>query len=462
MAIGKSMLSGKLLYTEIHDQKGPFIFFLHEWAAALSSKTFFGIYLLQIFCCFGFLSVSYRLMRMFAKHRICLITTCVVGVFTYASDFMFYGDTVEELSLPILLYILFETLRYAKYCELPRSLEAFFIGIGVAVIFWTKFTLLAMCVGALAVLLFLAWQRGQMRLLLRCLAWVFAGVAGTTVGVLLYFIIHGNIQDLYYSYFYFNLFTYVDAGNIGVYKAWWFAPLKWTGWALLIASILPWRVSRDVKFAVATCWGAQLLFFVLFRVFIYYFLIGYVFAPLVIYFVRDVRSRVVIASCAVLLTSYAIITNYNLMTLVTGNFPTAILPLAKIVNDDKDPEKQVLTIRSYDTGIYTLTDCLPPIKFFVTPNAYVEELITEQAAYLESRKAKYLIMKTEEPVYYGTFHPDLTHDYDCICETSNACRFEFLLHPMQFLWSLGYMKGVVEHFYTPNHSLINYRLYRRK
>ena len=462
MAIGKSMLSGKLLYTEIHDQKGPVIFFLHEWAAALSSRTFFGIYLLEILCCFGFLSASYRLMRLFAGHGISLLATCMAGVLTYTCDFMFFGDTAEELTLPVLLFVLYKTLRYAKLGELPKAWEAALLGAGMGAVFWTKFTLLALCVGALTALLILAWRRKETTLLLRCLAWVVAGVAGVTACVLMYFVVHGNMQDLYYSYFHFNLFRYVDAGNTGVYATWWFAPLKWAGWALLTGAVLPWRMSRDVKLAVAACWGAQLLTFVLFRVFIYYFLILYVFLPLVIYFVRRVRSRSAIAACATVLTAFAVCTNYNLMTLLSNCFPKAVLPLAEIVNADKDPEKQVLTIRSYDTGIYTLTDCLPPIKYFVTPNAYVEELVTEQTAYLESRQAKYLVMKTEEPICYGTFHPDLKHGYDLVCETVNPRRVEFLLHPLQFLWTLGYTRTSIESFYTPEQESVTYRLYRRK
>ena len=164
MAIGKSMLSGKLLYTDVHDQKGPLLFFIHEWAAALSSKTFIGIYLLEILCCFMFLVFSYKTMRMFAGHGISLITTCIVGILTYTTDFMCYGDTVEELSLPILLYILYKTLRYAKLNELPNIKESVIIGALMAAIFWTKFTLLAMCMGALVALCILAWQRREMNL----------------------------------------------------------------------------------------------------------------------------------------------------------------------------------------------------------------------------------------------------------------------------------------------------------
>ena len=461
MSIGKSMLSGKLLYTDVHDQKGPLLFFLHEWAAALSPQNFFVIYLLEVLCCFVFLSCSYRTMRLFARHGISLITTCMVGVLTYTSDFMWYGDTVEELSLPILLYILYKTLRYAKLGELPGNRESVLLGIGIAAVFWMKFTVLAMCIGALIALLILARQRRQMSLLLQCLAWVIAGAGGLTACVLLYFVLHGNEADLYRSYFYFNIFLYTGAGKMDASAAWW--PAKWAGWLLLVGAVLSLRISREVKLAVALCWGAELLTFVLIKVYLYYFLTVFVFAPLVVYYVRDIRSKAVMAAGATMLTLLAVSTNFNLMTLLTGNFPQAVLPLAEMVNDDKDPDKQVLTVKSYDTGIYTLTDCLPPIKYFSTPNAYVEELVREQTTYLESCEAKYVILKDDGfPHYYGNFHPDLERDYTLIQEASDIFRTEFLLHPLEFLWSLGYMKGFIERFYTPEHRNVTYRLYRLK
>lgn len=462
MTVGKSMLSGKLLYTEVNDHKGPLLLFLYEWAAALSSRTFIGIYLLEILCAFGFLTCSYKVMRLFARHGISLIATCLVGVLTYTSDFMCYGDSIEELSLPILLYIFYKTLRYAKLGELPKNGESFLIGIGMAAIFWMKFTILAMCVGALVATLVIAWRRSQMMPLLQCLSWMIAGAAGLTASVLLYFVIHGNEADLYQSYFYLNIFQYADAGrNFDSSAAWW--PAKWAGWVLMVGAVLLMRISRNVKLVVAACLASELLTFVLMKVYLYYFLPIFVFAPLLIYFIRHIHSQTVIAVACVVVTLFSVATNYNLMTLITGNFPKAILPLAKIINEDDDPRKEVLTVKSYGIGIYALTDCLPPIKYFFTPNAYIEELVTEQTEYLESCKAKYLVMKTHEPICYDSFCPDLTRDYELIYETEETYhRQALLLHPLQFLWSIGYMRGLMEHFYTPEHDVFHYRLYRLK
>ena len=464
MSIAKSMLSGKLLYTDVHDQKGPLLFFLHEWAAVLSSKSFFGIYLLEILCCFGFLKYSYKMMRLFAEHSFCLVGTYLVGVLTYTSDFMWYSDTVEELSLPILLIILYKALRYAKLDELPKNGESVIIGIGIAVIFWMKFTVLAMCVGVFAALFFLAWRRNQITFLLQSFAWIIAGAGLLTALVLLYFVVHGNEADLYRSYFFFNIFLYTDAGKMGSPEAWWFAPLKWLAWALLVDFVLTRRMLDSVKVVVSLCWGAALLPFVLFKVYLYYFLTIFVFAPLLIYYIRCIRSRAVLAVEAMVITIIAVGTNFNLMTLLTGNFPKAVLPLAEIVNADTcEADRQVLTVKSYDTGIYTLTDCLPPIKFFFTPNAYTEELVSEQTDYLKSCRAKYLIQKSDDfSHYYGDFNPDLSWEYDLVMETEATFRPELLLHPLEFLWTLGYMRKAIESFYKPEGRMVTYRLYRRK
>lgn len=460
--IGRSMLRGKLLYTDLHDQKGPLLFFLHEWAAVLSPKSFFGIYLLEVLCAFGFLSFSYRTMRLFAGHGISLALTCMVGVLTYSSDFMWWGDTVEELSLPILLFVLYKTLRYAKLGELPGLWESVLVGVGLAAVFWMKFTVLAMCAGVLAALFVLAWRRRQVMLLLQCLTWAVAGAAGLTACVLLYFVVHGNEADLYHSYFYVNIFLYTAAGKADTSSAslW---PLKWGIWVALVVFVLTRRVQREVRLAVALCLGAALLPFVIFRVFLYYFLTIFVFAPLAVYYMRKVHSKVSVTFGAALLTIIAFGTNYNLMTLLSGHFPNAILSLAEVVNEDNDPEKEILTVKSYDTGIYTLTDCLPPIKYFCTPNTYFPELVEEQTTYLESCRAKYLIQKSGDTCrYYGSFRPDLGRDYDLIKEASDDYRTEFLLHPLEFLWSLGYMRGFIESFHTPERRLVIYRLYRLK
>lgn len=291
----KSLLSGKLLYTELPLHKGLLHYFLFVCVAAFSSKTFFAIYLIEILCCFGYLSVSYRLMHMFANKSISIVMTSVVGILTYTSVFMIFRGIVEELTLPIILYILYKTLRYAKFGELPNKVESTLIGVGIATIFWMKFTVLATCIGALAAIFILSWRREQTTLLLRCLAWSLIGTLGLSACVLLYFIVYGNIADLYHSYLYFNIFKYAEFGLLDTLWCFYLIPLKWTIWSMLVGVVLLLRISNDVKLIVTFCWGAQLLFFVLFRIHLHYISSVFVFAPLLIYFVKDLYIKNLIA-----------------------------------------------------------------------------------------------------------------------------------------------------------------------
>ena len=103
------------------------------------------------------------------------------------------------------------------------------------------------------------------------------------------------------------------------------------------------------------------------------------------------------------------------------------------------------------------------IKYFVTPNVYVKELVDEQTDYLTTCKAKYLIRKTDGfEHYYETFHPDLSRDYRAIYTTTSAYRPELLLHPLEYLWTLGYIRGVIEKQCEPERRVVTYRLYRIK
>lgn len=465
MTMGKSMLKGKLLYTELQDQKGPMLSMVHEWAAFVSERSFLGIYLLEVLCAFGFLACAYRLMRLFADARTSRWCTCIVGVLTYTSDFMFFGDSVEELALPALLFVLYKGLCYARQDRLPSPLEATAIGAGLAMLFWMKFMVLVMCAGALSAFAIIAWKRRQLPALGRCLLWAVGGCAFVTAGVFAYFLAHGNIGDLFYSYFYFNVTLNLQSHDVGSVTAWWFMPAKLAGWLLLVGMLWPIRASKDVKLMVMACWGAELTTFVLFKVYIYYFLIVFVFAPLSIYYLRRVQPKRVLCVLAVCVTLLGTLTNFNLMTLLSGRFPQAVQPMAELINADQDPDKQVLCTKSYETGIYILTDCLPPIAHFFTMNVYVPDYIETHRAYLASGKAKYVIRKSDgsgnETGHYKDFVPDLSN-YELVMESYTDYRTEFILHPLQYLWTLGYTQPLMRRFYTPDDRNVHWMLYRRR
>ena len=63
LTVGRAMRAGKVLYRDIYEQKGPLLYFAHWVAACVSEDSFFGVYLLESLCVFGFLAAAARLLR---------------------------------------------------------------------------------------------------------------------------------------------------------------------------------------------------------------------------------------------------------------------------------------------------------------------------------------------------------------------------------------------------------------
>jgi hypothetical protein len=127
-------------------------------------------------------------MRLFTENTITVPLTVFLGLLFISSDFFWYGDSVEELSLPILSYTLFLILRYVKNNQVPKRRESFLIGIGIGIIFWMKYTLLTFYVGVFIGVLIVACRKKQLGLLCKPLLWVFSGMLFVTTLIVFYFL----------------------------------------------------------------------------------------------------------------------------------------------------------------------------------------------------------------------------------------------------------------------------------
>lgn len=447
MTIGKSMVRGKRLYHDIFDQKGPILFFLHQIAAYISYRSFLGVWLLEIISYFGFLYYSFRLMRLFTSSNTALPLTLLLGQVILTTDFFFYGDSVEEFSLPILTYTLLHILRYSRDGHIPTMRTSHIIGIGASVLFWMKFTILVFHFGALMALLYIAWKRDQLCDVGRVIALVFMGFFGVSAAVILYFIFHGTLYDLWDAYFYTNLFMYHGSTSNGEPQSIWFVVMKLGIWSILVLPIALMKVNPDVKKTVVAAYGMQMLSFTLFPVHIYYFLVCFSFAPLSIYFLRKSRFTMRHAIIFVVIAIITTAKSFNLVTLVTGNFQTQTLSCAKIVEQGKTNNNDVLTFSSHETGIYQVTDILPPNKYFFASNLSHPTNKAQQAALVATGKVKYLIRKTD-PVkttleFYQAPIPSF---YTLRYQGHQLFRYHFLLNPPMFLWNLGWTQPLLRHF----------------
>ncbi|MDD6362424.1 MAG: hypothetical protein PUG18_04085, partial [Lachnospiraceae bacterium] len=71
--MGKSMFRGIMIYRDIFDQKGPYLYLIYGLASLISRTTFTGVFLFEIL--FGILDLAgfYRILRLQLRKRTALI-----------------------------------------------------------------------------------------------------------------------------------------------------------------------------------------------------------------------------------------------------------------------------------------------------------------------------------------------------------------------------------------------------
>lgn len=461
MTIGNAMLGGKELYVDIFDHKGPVLFFLHEWAAMLSRSSFVGIYLLEIVCCYFYLLYSLRTMRLFAPSAVAVPLMCLLGVLTYSSDFFSYGDSVEEFALPIFAHSLYHMLRFVMDRQIPPRWHSFAMGFCVALLFWMKFNLLFFYAGGLLVLLFIAWRRSQTKEFWTIIWWAFLGFLAVTAGVLIYFVAHGTLDALWYAYFEVNIFHYHGVGTNGEPPFWWFKLVKLGIWAVLMIPVFFLRVSKEVKWLVFGTYGVLVLSYATLTVQFYYFLTLFPFFALLASCFPQRLSKwaCVVMSIVGLL---AIATNWNVVTLVNGTFPTSVLEMADIINRNETEDSEVLTFSSYDTGIYQHTRHLPPNKNYFLSSILDPEIKREQAELVASGKVKYLVREIGAiNTCHEYYDAPIPANYRLIYDNEELFRYRFIWQPLSYLWNLTWPRPLLRPFMEPVTANQKMQVYER-
>ena len=404
MTIGKNMLHDMMPYRDLFDLKGILLFILHEWAAFFCPHSFHAIYILQVLCLWGFITYSYKIARLFCDTSITLPFVCLVGLLTITSDFYFYGDSVEEFSLPVLAHSMYHFLRYVREGRAPSRGVGIVIGMGIGVILWMKYSILTFYIGALVGILILAYGRRELPVVGRTVVWIACGLLTVSVPVLAYALYHGILADFLHVYFYSNIFEYHGVSTRDD-MSWQEKTFPLAGYAAVLTAIGFSKVRKDVRLFVFCTFAGTASVLAFFKIPVcnfYYYLVLAVFLPLLIRFVRRWRvswkSLTVFAAAALSAT----LLNYNLMTLVCGTFRPRILEVAKIVNSSECGRSDVLLYRCGDKGIFVLTDQMPALKhFFSVGVAHIPEEEEEQEAYLASRKARFVLTADVLPESMG-------------------------------------------------------------
>lgn len=209
--VGRSVFHGQVLYRDIIDHKGLYIYVINILGYLLGRRSFFGMYLVEIGFFSIFLYFSYRSLRLYVSQQTAVRLMPLLAATVAACNSFDRGCSAEEFVLPLAAACLYFMLRYLHSgCdEAQMDWKTLFInGMFAGIVLWLKYTMLGLWFGFMAMVFFLMLSEKQVkRAFLSCLVFL-GGMAAATVPALLYFGVNGALEYCWKIYFYDNIFLY--------------------------------------------------------------------------------------------------------------------------------------------------------------------------------------------------------------------------------------------------------------
>jgi len=430
--VGKSMMNGIVLYRDLLEQKGPFLYFLHGLAWLISGDTFIGVYFLEVLAATFFLYFSYRIITLFVQSDFSILAIPVCAVLIYTSASFCDGDSVEELFLPFLAYALW--IGFDAICSKRdiTKLEYFIVGLTSGLIFWSKCTVVGLYIGwylyfAVQYLYSRKWKNLFQSILL-----IICGVAVATIPFVIYFGVHGAIADWLTVYLYNNFFLY-STGDESLSSVWRVIRNILGGVYITIGTnpqipimciiALVYFVRHKMAsalFLVATA-ASLLAFAFMGSVYHHYYSFSVnLFLPLgsipflnLLASVKEkkgfdiLKKRIIPVALALSIVAACLLTpNRYLMGVSKEELPQ--YKFASIIGTDGSAT--LLNYGFLDGGFHTTTNTLPQCKAFCLLCIIPDTLMEMQDACIENGSIEYVVTRGEE----------LTHrNYTCI----STCEF---------------------------------------
>lgn len=416
--IGRGMSEGKILYRDLLDQKGPYIYFIHALASLIDNRTFFGIYLIQIIFFFTTLFFGAKIIKIFIKEDRCIYFGMPIFVAIVLSSFAYwYGNNSEEYCWPSLMFGIYVLVKSLNYDRLPTKKEYFWIGITSGFVLWLKFTFLAFYIGWYLVPLILYIKNKEGHQFVESILSIIGGVAVISIPVIMYFWINGALYDLWTSYFYNNLFVY-KAVSLKEYKYGMIEQIFDSLWEqgnlnpqvslLLICSFI-WVYFQVNK---KTFLSLAMAFFALGAVvmgigvtYLYYYSIFSVFAifsVIPIYRIINfmvgknfIKETLIFIGCIILI----LIQSRNISFILRDKNSYPQIKFAKIMSQSEHPT--LLNYNMLDAGFYTASGIVPDTKYFCRINMPIQEQFDVQNDIVDNGKVEFIVTKEfyEFPLY---------------------------------------------------------------
>ena len=431
--VGKSMLHGKVLYRDIFEHKGFYLYVLHALGYLISNTTFFGVYLLEIAAAFAFLVYTYRIALLFCSDADVIYLIPVLAAFVYGTQAFSHGDSAEEFCLPLLVYALWVGLKTLRNNEMPTNKEFFWIGVTSGCVLWIKYTMLGFYLGWFIVPAYLMIRGRAWKKLISSVAAIALGAGVATLPVVVYFAANGALHDLWQVYFYDNMFIYSSAEGVkhstlkNIVQGSYYALLNNGEITLAIILGIAWfGMIKKGKIS------AQLLCSMLCTaIFVfcgdgrpkYYAFVFAAFMPTALPMLGWLLTRVPESirrccrrACPICGVVLALLLNNNAYMLRYTEDDLPQFAFKQYVDQVENPT--LLNYGFLDGGFYTVYDIVPHCKYFCRLNVQLEEMIETQDDYVKQGLSDFVVTRGKEIeselyecVAQGEFYFEKDHIY---------------------------------------------------
>ena len=422
LTVGTALMRGKVLYADIIDQRGPFLYFFYGLASLVSSTTFVGVFLLECVSFTGFLYFAYRIATLYvAKNAFVVIP--ILAIIIPSSKAFGLGGSPEELLLPAFAYGLYSLLAFLKNPGTTRPSNATLLvnGFLCGVVFWTKYSLLGFYIGFGVALTVALIVRKQTKQLLACYGLLLCGVALATIPWFVYFGLHHAIQDWFQAYFVSNLSNYMVTTGGVIERV--FSLLESVRntlarnlqYSLFFLAGLIWVLfGKKQQFSVlekVSIWlCAALLTFVIYiggKDYYYYGIPLSVFSVFGIILVLQLLERYLQKTSALRMLSNAALVALGTLLLLFGLTTSRNTPFLSAKADEyvlfrfRDEIKQsesptLFNYGSLDLGLYNICNITPSTRYFCPLNLKSDDMMQEIDGYLRSGSVEFIVSYSDD------------------------------------------------------------------
>lgn len=211
LTTARGLLEGDVLYRDIFEVKGPYLYLIYVLGLLISRETLLGVYLIEGLLFSVYLFVSYKIANLYVKSvPLCFLITAITGFLSTTTDAMDGGGQCEELLLPVFSVIIYVTIKYFKeiYPKKIPAREVLLVAICFTIIFWMKYTLVGLVLGLILYLILIQLQDKTIQNILYYAGIFLVGVILGTLPIIVYFTYHNAWDSLWDAYFYKLLFCY--------------------------------------------------------------------------------------------------------------------------------------------------------------------------------------------------------------------------------------------------------------